>query len=210
MKGEIVFGLAPAGAVPGYDPPALSFPDPQLWNPEKTIRYRTGDRVMVFENEESFDRARVVHRGRYVQSNDEALEVMKDPGTYDPGVETVLMSADAPLFDGPDPAGAEKPELLSYRDDHAVVRARLKAPGYLVLADMYYPDWRAFDEKGRELRIYRTDIALRAVYLPKGEHTVTFRYLPVDFGIGLFVSLASVLSLSALGLAISLGRRLTP
>jgi hypothetical protein len=209
MKGEIVFGLAPVGIVLASDPPALSFPDPQIQNSEKTIRYLAGDRVMVFENEQSFGRARVVHRGRHIQSNGEALEVMKDPDMYDPGVEALLMDADAPAFDGPDPTATERPELVSYRDDEAVLKARLDRPGWLVLADTYYPGWRAFGKDGRELRIYRADMTLRAVALQEGGHAVTFRYLPEDFRIGLYASLASVVSLAALGTAVGFRKRLT-
>jgi hypothetical protein len=209
--GEILFALMPQQEIKAsqISPSAINWVNPQIINPEKTIRYLEGDRVMVFENQEFFGRARVVHRGRQVSSNDEALEVMKDPGLYDPKTETLLMSSDAPLLSGPDPGPDEWAEILSCLHDEVKVWTRLNVPGYLVLADTYYPGWRAYGEDGRELRIYRSDMSLRAVALPEGGHTVTFRYLPQDFRIGLYVTLASIVSLAALGTAVGFRKRLT-
>lgn len=208
-KGEkINFGLMPGG---GKEEQYIALPvvrwiDPAIRNPEKTIRYRGGDRAMVFENEEAFSRARVVHRSRLMRDNEEALAVMRDSNLYDPSMETLLMDPDAPILDGPGPGPGEKARLARYRDDEVVVEARLDSPGYLVLSDHFYPGWRAFDDKGGELRIYRTDMAMRAVHLPQGDHTVTFRYLPVDFRIGLFVTVFTILS----WMAVCVGRAAFP
>ena len=153
---------------------------------------------MVFENEEAFSRARVVHRARTITSNDDALELMRDKSRYDPLVETLLMSADAPVLEGPGPGPDEQAHLVKTGVDEVVVEARLTYPGYLVLADTYYPGWRALDGTGKELRIYRADMTLRAIALPAGNHTVSFTYLPIDFRVGLFLSLTSLLLMAAI------------
>jgi uncharacterized membrane protein YfhO len=63
----------------------------------------------------------------------------------------------------------------------------LDRPGYLVLADTYYPGWRVA-VNGEEQPILRANHAFRAVALPEGESHVAFRYDPLSFRFGLWIS----------------------
>ena len=67
--------------------------------------------------------------------------------------------------------GGGAAEILSYRPDEVVVRAT--GPGPLVLADTWYPGWRA---DGYHIEL--VDGLLRGVRLPAGTHTVRFTYHP--------------------------------
>ncbi len=72
--------------------------------------------------------------------------------------------------------------------------------GWLVLADSYFPGWKAFDracppgaagcssadQPETEVPIIRADGAFRAVPLAPGAHTVRFKYTPLSFKLGLF------------------------
>ena len=51
--------------------------------------------------------------------------------------------------------------------------------GWLVLADTWYPGWRAMMDGQIELPIERANFLFRAVKMPKGEHVVDFEYRPV-------------------------------
>lgn len=64
--------------------------------------------------------------------------------------------------------------------------------GYLVLADTYYPGWKAF-VNGEEQAIMRANYALRAVVVPKGKSTVEFRFQPPLFRYGLYASIGAML-----------------
>ena len=68
-------------------------------------------------------------------------------------------------------------QVVSYQDQHVVVSAVLSVPGYLVLADMDYPGWRALVD-GQPRPIVRADGLFRAVYLGPGEHRIEFVYEP--------------------------------
>jgi hypothetical protein len=57
--------------------------------------------------------------------------------------------------------------------------ARLACPGYVVLADPFYPGWTA-DLDGQRATVYRAYRALRAVYVPAGEHTIEFVIRPAS------------------------------
>ena len=70
----------------------------------------------------------------------------------------------------------------------------LSAGGVLVLADAYYPGWRATVD-GAEAMIYPADSAFRGVLLPPGQHVVEFTYQPMSFAAGLAVTALSLLLL---------------
>ena len=65
------------------------------------------------------------------------------------------------------------------------------AAGILVLADLFYPGWKATVD-GEPRPILRADGWLRAVALAPGPHRVEFRYRPVSFYAGSAVSLAAL------------------
>ena len=99
--------------------------------------------------------------------------------------------------------------LEDHQPEYVRLRANTPAEGYLVLADSYYPGWRAWLD-GQPVRILRADIALRAVALPPGQHVVEFRFEPMSWRLGTIVSVVAWTSLAALGiayLALMVGRR---
>ncbi|GAB4515009.1 MAG: hypothetical protein Kow0047_26960 [Anaerolineae bacterium] len=134
-----------------------------------------------------------------------------DWGSVDPTVRLVLEAEDAVL-------AAEKGEILpdrfldlrecqltsasvvSYSNNEVVVRALAETDGaYLVLADAYFPGWKAYRlvEGGNEeaLPIYRAYGNFRAVPLVAGEQTIRFRYSPMSFKLGIYVSFLGAVTL---------------
>lgn len=47
--------------------------------------------------------------------------------------------------------------------------------GFLVYADTYHPGWKAFLD-GDPVPVYEANLAFKAVYVPKGQHLVRFRF----------------------------------
>jgi len=82
------------------------------------------------------------------------------------------------------------------------VRCRLDAPGVLVLADTWYPGWRATVD-GADAPILRANHAFRGVALGKGAHEVRFIFRPASFMFGAWLSV-----LAAAGTACVLPRAL--
>ena len=67
----------------------------------------------------------------------------------------------------------------------------------MVLTDIYYPGWKAFID-GTETKIYRADGLVRAIFVPEGDHTIEFVYLPESYTIGITISLITALILVAI------------
>jgi uncharacterized membrane protein YfhO len=85
-------------------------------------------------------------------------------------------------------------KIVHYENQSVAVHASLNDSGILVLADSYYPGWRAYVD-GTEAKILRANHFFRAVALTEGEHVVEFKYEPLSFKIGAIVSLVTLLFL---------------
>jgi len=81
--------------------------------------------------------------------------------------------------------------IKKYTPNEVTVSLTVGQDERLVLADLYYPGWKVFDN-GLRKEIEAKDNVVRAVNLEKGTHEVTFRY-ESDLGkIGLLLSLLSL------------------
>jgi hypothetical protein len=82
-------------------------------------------------------------------------------------------------------------ESLTDSGNAVTIRAASPQAGWLILADTFYPGWRAaIDGVPAEMKI--ANGAFRAVEFPAGDHMIEFRYEPRSVLIGLMVSLASL------------------
>jgi hypothetical protein len=84
--------------------------------------------------------------------------------------------------------------LPEAREDQIKVSVYSVEAGFLVLADAYYPGWRAL-VNGREENILRVNGWMRAVGVPKGGSEVVFQYRPASFTWGIVVSGCSLILL---------------
>ena len=88
--------------------------------------------------------------------------------------------------------------IFSYTPNEIVVHANLSNPGVLVLSEMWYPGWKAYDN-GRETDVLRADYTLRGVYLDEGIHEVRFIYHPASLKFGALVSVVTLLLIFYIG-----------
>jgi hypothetical protein len=146
----------------------------------------SGD-VKVYQNLDMLPRAFVVHRARVMVDDESTLALLRDR-SFDPSQEVVLAKGEAMTAEG----GHTPVEIITYKPEQIQARARLDAPGYLVLTDAFYPGWTA-EVDGRPLPILRADLYFRAVALEQGEHEITFRYQPASARAGLAASIAALL-----------------
>jgi len=86
--------------------------------------------------------------------------------------------------------------IISYQSQKVDLSADLRRPGHLVLSDLYHPGWRAFVD-GKEAPVRELLNGFRSVDLDRGRHELVFRFQPVDFRIGLELSLAGIIMVCA-------------
>ncbi|MBI1800544.1 MAG: oligosaccharide flippase family protein, partial [Chloroflexi bacterium] len=150
--------------------------------------------VNIYRNEDVLPRAFVVERAR----------LMKDYGSdlkgLDPAREVLLEGLAEPIPTAAT-ACAIAPNVViqKYSPQEVVIEAHSACDGWLVLADAYFDGWQAFDQPSgqveRETPIFRADGLFRAVRLAAGAHLVRFKYNPLSFRVGLYVSFVAAMAL---------------
>lgn len=193
----------------------------QFYEREKYRVVLNDSGVLVQENSAVFPRAFAVPEALVASSASDALGLLAH-GPIRPRRQVVLETDDSGLAPTPlpepapsragDPIGEPygEVEIVDYGDDVVSIRARTDG-GYLVLADAYYPGWKAYVD-GQETAVLRGDYLFRAVELPPGQHSVQFRFQSDSFETGLAISRLT-LALIGLTLIVSLtptGRLLRP
>jgi len=123
-------------------------------------------RTHVYGNERALPRAFVVGQVKVV--SDEG-EVLSELALFDPQKWAILEEEPGWTLD--DPSLFQEAEVTFYSPNQIVVQADLSTPGLLVLSELWYPGWRAYDN-GQDVKIHRADYLLRSVYLEAGPHTV--------------------------------------
>jgi hypothetical protein len=131
-------------------------------------------------------------RVRAVEGLESALDRLSD-ADFVPG-EDATVAGDCPPIPAclRGPGGAEGPRVASLRTSDATpeeirVDVTVSESSLLVVNDSLYPGWRATVD-GRAAPILRANGLVRGVVVPPGSHSVSFRYAPVSFRIGLVAS----------------------
>ncbi len=83
---------------------------------------------------------------------------------------------------------------VDLRDENDRVSASVSSEGggFFVLSDVFYPGWRARID-GAPADVVRTDIALQGVFVPAGQHTVTFEFASTTLRVSTAASVAAFL-----------------
>ncbi|MGD9498378.1 MAG: hypothetical protein AB7Y46_18945 [Armatimonadota bacterium] len=117
---------------------------------------------------------------------------------FDPDEEVVI---DRAVALGADDPGLETGTVEPAPGAAGRLCVRCPAPRVLVLADAWYPGWRASLD-GRPVPLLRANFAFRGVVVPAGAHTVEFDFRPTSWPLAL--------PLCAVGLVLVIGMALWP
>jgi hypothetical protein len=142
-------------------------------------------------------RARFVRAAGRVRTNDDAVRRLLD-SSFDPDREILLHDAPGSLHpsveevSGAVSSGVASRAIVTREDSRQVViEAEAPEDGFLLLADTYYPGWTA-QVDGAPTPLYRANVSVRGIGLPKGRHQVRFTFDPPGFWRGLQITLLSV------------------
>jgi hypothetical protein len=150
--------------------------------------------VRMAANPAALPRAFVTYRTESAPPTEELLRRLAD-ARFDP-LESSFVEGTPAAGGGAPSRGA--PATLVRDEPHVVeVEADLAAPGLVVLADTFHPEWVAFVD-GVATPIVATNHLFRGVYAPTGRHRVRFVHRPTALWAGAVLSVAAVLGLAAL------------
>jgi len=167
--------------------PALKTSRSLLLTTEGQFRVIHGGDVKIYENLDVLPRAFAVHTLETVPDMDAAIARLKE-STFDPAAAIVQVGESAGTQSLGQPAPSDRVEIVDYAPESIAIRTDLASPGWVLLTDTAYPGWVA-DIDGTPAPILTADVQFRAVEVPAGTHTLTFRFRPrsVWWGIGLSV-----------------------
>lgn len=142
----------------------------------------------VYENRRAMPRAFVVPEASPMPPRDRALGALL---ATDLRRQVLLEGWDG----GPtaDTAGrATAATIREYRPNRVTIDLAPGAAGFLVLADVWFPGWTCRVD-GVARPVYRADFLFRAVELPAGARRAEFRFVPLSYALGKWVSGATAL-----------------
>jgi hypothetical protein len=143
----------------------------------------------VYENTGALPRAFIVPEARPLPERSELLATLRSTDF----TRTVLLETDQ--FKRSAPPGAAHPHparITAYRPNEIVVELDGTACGYLVLTDIYNPDWTAAVD-GKSVDLYRANYLFRAIQLPAGARRVVFALEPHWYRWGKAISIGALL-----------------
>jgi len=154
-------------------------------------RIHSGD-VKIYERLGAPGRAWIVH-GVLPAADAQAAQAAVAEDGFDPRAVAVV-EADLPAVDPAPALPGEQVTILDYEAERLTLRATLTEPGLLVVADAWYPGWRA-QVDGEDVQIVPANLLYRSVALGPGSHEVTMSYEPQSWRVGVWISLATAAGL---------------
>jgi hypothetical protein len=159
--------------------------------------------VAVFENRRALPRVRIVSSTAPVDDRAALTAIhestLPDGSTFDPRT-LALVASEGPQPPRSFPAGRASARIVATDDGVITVAASTTANAFLVLAENYYPAWRAWIDD-RETPVYRTDLTLQGIVVPAGTHRIEFRLVSRTLQTGALISGAGLVLCLALLLA---------
>jgi len=187
---ELIEGYAPLG-LSRYTP--FEKPTPRMYdllNVKYKCRLDSASRLLALvPNPSLLPRARMVY-DYLVLPQEQVLQKLEDP---DFDYRNRVIVEQALPFPGRSPESlvASQVSFENQDPEHLQLAVRTAETGILVLAEMYYPEWKALLD-GKPAPIYPVDYALRGVTIPPGEHRVEMVYDSHWFRVGGLVSLITL------------------
>ncbi|WP_373058769.1 YfhO family protein [Zunongwangia sp. H14] len=155
--------------------------------------------VQAQQNPDAFGNAWYVENVKWVNSANEEILALKEADLQNTAVinnkfkevlgENVGFNADAEI------------NLVSEQPNELVYRTSSETEQLAVFSESYYqPGWQAYID-GKEVPHVQADYVLRAMNIPAGDHTITFKFEPEVIQTGSNIALASsvILGLVMLG-----------
>lgn len=158
----------------------------KLSNKEYVNIYNTD--YFLYEDSNTLPRAYIVPNAKIVTNKKNLFAIIQSKN-YDPK-DYILFEkgAKVPLTNE---SKFKAVNTTLYQPNMIKLKTDLSSSGFLVLSEVWYPGWKAYDN-GRETEIFKTNYIFRSIYLKKGMHDIIFIYDPISYKIGKVISISSV------------------
>ncbi|PID56528.1 hypothetical protein CSB45_10900 [candidate division KSB3 bacterium] len=146
--------------------------------------------AVLLENLNVLPRAYAVHKAYLAQSKDEAFSIMQHPSFHPYESVVIEEQPQTALSANATPSLQSMVEISHYQTRTIKMHATMAGDGFVVLSEKFYPGWKAYVD-GHDTTIYKANYTLQAIALSKGEHEIIFRFEPVQYMLGLWITILS-------------------
>jgi len=161
----------------------------QLKDSEFKLVYNKNS-IYIYENKQALPKAFVVHNVKTIFKKNVIKELKSN--NFNP-VDAVILEQET-KNEVVSSKGFEEVKVKKYSPNEIILETNVTQPGFLVLSEIYYPDWKVYVD-GKQKKIYIAYNALRSVYLDEGQHTVRFVYSSLSFRVGSWITFLTLILL---------------
>ena len=160
----------------------------QLGERYKPVFTSPDGREVVLENMNVLPKAWLVPSVFQVTNRAHGLQLLQNP-TFNPR-QVALIETTPPITMGQIGEVSGSVVVDRYEGKRIDISATTPINSLLVVGEKYYQGWKAFVD-GKQVDIYPVNTILRGVYLTPGTHKIEFRFDPLPFKIGKYLTLTS-------------------
>ncbi len=142
----------------------------------------------LYENTDSFPRAFMVYDYKVITKKGDILKYLEenDFKLKDKVILNQPLRGDFKRFPYSSDV-SNNVKFLYYGNDRIDLNVKTDTKGILVLSDIFMPGWKVYvDEKPGVIN--QANFTFRSVVIPKGTHSVSFKYKPLSFTLGIWMS----------------------
>jgi hypothetical protein len=157
-----------------------------------------GGQAQIGEVKKTFPHVFLVHEAQILRGRDTIYNALHTP-EFDPAKTVILETNPTPAPRPGTQKGAAR--VTAQTTDTLTIEAETPTPAILVVTDAYSQGWKAVALPGSSQNAYTVqpaDYILRGIPLQAGKHRLRLEYAPVEYRIGLGISVASSLIFLAL------------
>lgn len=145
--------------------------------------------VVPMENDAIYGNAWFINDVVSVTTADGAMEALKSLNKNSAIMNTQEFSGIQPKHFTTDSLSSI--ELIEYKPNHLKYQSSNPYDGLAVFSEIYYPEGWIATIDGQETEIFEVNYTLRGILIPKGNHTIEFRFEPQVVKTGSKLALAS-------------------
>ncbi len=154
--------------------------------PDQTVAFQAQNGLKVFANPGAFPRARVVHAAIGAADEQAVIATVLNPATD--LQRSVVLEGKAPQLESCD---AGSVAIERYRPTSVMMRANLACKSMVILADAWFPGWKAFVDN-KPAQIHAAYGVMRGVVVDAGQHQVVLVYRPASVYTGIALALIGI------------------
>ncbi|MBN1693922.1 YfhO family protein [candidate division WOR-3 bacterium] len=146
--------------------------------------------MKLVSNQNYLGRAFMVYKYTSAKEKNEILRVISSD-EFDYRNEIILEEEPEVVIPSEDKNPVYKIEEQLFETNKIYIKIYTSAPGFLVLSEIYNPDWEAHVD-GKKTKIYCANYTLRAIPIDEGTHRVELFYNPLSFKIGRIITIGTL------------------